>query len=356
MKFEFRRMMVVVLFALLMVIVAMNLYELDLYLKGLEPIKPPLLTEKEKVKIGLTLGTLKEDRWIKDSELLQAKAEEFDVDLLVLNANNDDNDQITQVRYLLKQDIDVLMIVPTDYRTAAEAVKLAKDQGIPVISYDRLVRNADVDLYISFDNFKVGELMARRIVSNPKNKNVLIINGAKSDYNTKLIKDGYDSIFESYAKSGVINIIEEHWATNWVKEHAFHYTEAAIKSGRTPDAVLAGNDSLADSVFEALSEYRLVGNVDVVGQDADLPACQRVAEGTQVMTVYKPIDQLVTTAIEFAIKLARGEEIPTTQTISDGTFSVDCFFLEPVEVNRFNMDETIIEDGFHLKNEVYRLP
>lgn len=356
MKLEIRRMLIFILSAMLILIVVMNLYELDLYLKGARSSVTPPLVPSQKVKIGLTLGTLKEDRWIKDSELLQAKASEYDVELVVLNANNDDNDQITQVRYLLKQNIDVLMIVPTDYNVAAEAVRLAKDQGIPVISYDRLVRDADVDLYVSFDNFKVGELMARRIVSNPKNKNILIVNGAKSDYNTKLIKDGYDSIFESYAKNGVINIIEEHWATNWVKEHAFHYTEAAIKSGRTPDAVLAGNDSLADSVFEVLSEYRLIGKVDVVGQDADLLACQRVVEGTQVMTVYKPIDQLVTTAIESAIKLARREKLVTSQTISDGTYTVDCFLLDPIEVNRYNIDETVIQDGFHLKKEVYRTP
>ena len=120
------------------------------------------IEEREKIKIGFSLGTLKEERWIKDRDILIAKARELGADIIVQNANNDDQDQMKQVRYLLEQNIDVLIIVPNDLNKAAHAVELAKRQGIPVISYDRLVLNSNVDLYVTFDNVKVGELMAKR--------------------------------------------------------------------------------------------------------------------------------------------------------------------------------------------------
>ena len=112
-----------------------------------------------KIKIGFSLGTLKEERWIRDRDILMAKAKEMGAELIVQNANNDDKDQLKQVKYLLEQKIDVLILVPNDNIKSAKAVELAKEQGVPVISYDRLVLNADIDLYVSFDNFKVGELM-----------------------------------------------------------------------------------------------------------------------------------------------------------------------------------------------------
>lgn len=310
--------------------------------------------EKDVIRIGLSLGTLKEDRWIKDSELLQAKAEEYGVEVIVLNANNDDQDQLNQVEYLIEQDIDVLLIVPNDYNKATEAVKMAKSKSIPVISYDRLVLNANVDLYISFDNFKVGELLAQKVVDTPGVQNVLIINGAKTDYNTHMIKEGYDKVLDPLFKSGELTLLSENWTNNWIKEFAFNYTETAIRSGTQIDAILAANDSLAEAVVEALSEYRLSGEVTVVGQDADLTACQRIVEGTQAMTIYKPIEQLVDSALQMAIKLANKEPLGIENTINDGQYDVDYLVLDPIPVDINNIDETIIQDGFHLREEIYR--
>ena len=352
-KLDTKKIIIGALIITLSALVIMIAYEANIYLKANEKNDSILKAENKLTKIGLTLGTLKEDRWIKDSGLLRAKAAEYGVDLIVLNANNNDNDQIEQVKYLLKQEIDVLMIVPTDYKAAAEAVSLAKAKGVPVISYDRLVQNANVDLYISFDNFKVGQIMAQTVVDEQV-QDLLIINGAKSDNNTNMIKQGYDSILKPYIESGEINLIEEYWATNWLKEEAFRYTEETLKSDVKPDAIISGNDSLAEAAFEALSEYRLSGEVILVGQDADLTACQRIVEGTQLMTVYKPIDDLVTIAIEMAIKLANGEKIETKATMNDGIYDIKCLFLEPVAVDKSNIDETIIKDGFHLKSDVYR--
>lgn len=307
-----------------------------------------------KIKIGFSLGTLKEERWIRDRDILMAKARQMGADIIVQNANNDDHDQLNQVKYLLEQKIDVLIIVPNDYNKSAIAVDMAKKQGVPVISYDRLVLNSNVDLYITFDNVKVGELMAKGITKNMESGNLLIINGAKNDNNTKMIKEGYDKVLNPYIESGKINIIEEEWAPNWLKEYAFNVVDKALQKKVKINGIIAGNDSLAEGVIEALSEHRLTGKVAVIGQDADLWACQRIVGDTQLMTIYKPIEKLAESAIEMAIKLAKKEPLNVSEQISDGKYNVPYHVLEPIAVDKSNIDDTVIRDGFHLKEEVYR--
>jgi D-xylose transport system substrate-binding protein len=307
-----------------------------------------------KIKIGFSLGTLKEDRWIKDRDILMAKARELGADIIVQNANNDDQDQLEQVKYLLEQQIDVLIIVPNDLNKAATAVEMAKKQGVPVISYDRLVMNSNVDLYITFDNVKVGELMARSISKTMKTGNLLIINGAKTDNNTKMIKQGYDKILQPLVDDGKINIIGEEWAANWLKEYAFKVVDDALQKKVKIDAVIAGNDSLAEGVVEALSEHRMTGDIIVIGQDADLTACQRIVEGTQLMTIYKPIEKLAEATIAMAIKLVKNVPLNVNETIYNGRYDVKYYVLDPIAVYKENIDETIIRDGFHIKEEIYR--
>lgn len=312
------------------------------------------IKEKKKIKIGFSLGTLKEERWIRDRDILMAKAQELGAEVIVQNANNDDQDQLKQVKYLLEQEIDVLIIVPNDYYKAASAVETAKKQGVPVISYDRLILNTNVDLYISFDNVKIGELMASALLDTMKSGNLLIINGAKNDNNTKMIKEGYDKKLQPYISSGKINIITEENAPNWLKEYAFNIVDSALQNKMEIDGVIAGNDSLAEGVIEALSEHRLTQKVVVIGQDADLGACQRIIEGTQLMTIYKPIEKLAENSIEMAIKLVNNEAIDTGKQIFNGRYNIPYYILEPIAVYKKNIDNTVIRDGFHLKDEVYR--
>ena len=116
---------------------------------------------------------------------------------------------------------------------------------------------------------------------------------------------------------------------------------------------MCGNDALAGVVIRALSEMRLAGKIVVVGQDADLDACQRIVEGTQEMTVYKPVENLAKKAAEYAVSLAKGEEIKTATRYNDGTYDVPFIKLEPIAVYKDNMEETIIDGGYHLKEDVY---
>ncbi|RKL61950.1 D-xylose transporter subunit XylF [Thermoanaerobacteraceae bacterium SP2] len=310
--------------------------------------------EKSKIRIGISLGTLKEERWLKDRDILMAKLKELGADVFVQNANNDDEDQLKQVKYLLDRRIDVLILVPNDMEKAATAVQMAQKNGVRVISYDRLVTRSNVDLYISFDNVEVGKLMARSLMEKVPEGNYLIVNGAKTDNNTSMIKKGYENVLGDRVKDGRIKIIAEEWASNWMAEYAFKVTDEILQSGKRIDAVLAGNDSLAGGVIEALSEHRMAGKIPVVGQDADIAGCQRIMEGTQLMTVYKPLDKLAEKTAQMAIKLARDEKPDVKQTIYDGKFYVPYYVLEPVAVNKSNIDETVIKDGFHSARDVYR--
>lgn len=351
---QIKNSIIIVLSAVLFVIVSFIIIDLNSPRKSTYQSEQEISTGKRKIKIGFSLGTLKEERWIRDRDILMSKARELGAEIIVQNANNDDQDQLKQVDYLLEQGIDVLLIVPNDYNKAAAAVEMAKKEGVPVISYDRLVLNAEVDLYITFDNVKVGELMARNLLNTMETGNLLIVNGAANDNNTKMIKEGYDKVLNPSVSNGNIKIIAEEWAPNWLKEYAFNVVDTELQKNVRIDAIIAGNDSLAEGVIEALSEHRLTGKVKVIGQDADLGGCQRIVEGTQLMTIYKPIDKLAEATIEMAVKLVNKEQINVNSTIYNGEHNVPYYVLEPITVTKDNIDSTVIRDGFHLKNDVYR--
>ncbi len=339
------------LFLLVLVVKTAQLSGISSY----ERIEPVQVNDREnEILIGFSLGTLKEERWLRDRDIVMAKVKELGAEIMVLNANNNDRDQLEQVKYLLGQNIDVLILVPNDRHKASAAVDLAKKQGVRVIAYDRLVLDSKIDLYISFDNQRVGELMAEAVLESVPSGEILIINGATSDNNTAQIKEGYDRVLHQYIESGEIRIIGEEWSPNWMKEYAFAVTDQLLQQEAQIDAIICGNDSLADGAIGALSQHRLGGEVIVVGQDADLTACQRVMEGTQLMTVYKPIEKLAEAAAVMAVQMAREEPImPVEREIFNGYGMIPFYVLEPVAVHKSNMEDTIIKDGFHRADDVY---
>ena len=306
-----------------------------------------------KIKIGFSMSTLREERWQRDRDIFVARAKELGADVIVQNANNDSDEQQRQVKYLLDQGIDILVIVPQDASKATAEVQQAKKQGIKVISYDRLVLNADADLYISFDNVRVGELMAESLTQQVPKGNYVIINGANTDNNCFMFNKGYMNVLKSYVDRGDIKIISEVWAKDWMHEDAFNCIETTLQTGQTIDAVIAANDSLAAAAIEALSEKRLAGKVPVVGHDADLSGCQRVAEGTQLMTVYKPIHQIAKRAAEIAIEMAMGEKVEVNRTLNDGKYNVPYYMIQPIAVTRDNLKDTVIKDSFHRLEDIY---
>jgi D-xylose transport system substrate-binding protein len=316
--------------------------------------KPSFSSEKkDMITIGFSMATLREERWQRDMDILVAKAKSKGADVIVQNANNSIDDQITQVKYLLEQNIDILIIVPQDAEKSAQAVELAKKKGIKVICYDRLIKNANADFYVSFDNTKVGEYMASLMVSKIPKGNYIIINGAQTDYNSFMYNKGFKNIVDKYINDGTIKIVDEIWADDWKPEDSFKCVEKALQSGEKVDAILAANDSLAGAAIEALSEQRMAGTVLVAGHDADISGCQRVAEGTQMMTIYKPIDQLAEKAIDVALGLLKDGFYPCNSFISDGENDIPFERVDPIVVTKENLVDTVINSGFHRLEDVF---
>ena len=308
--------------------------------------------------IGLSMDTLKEERWIADRDLFMAQAEALGASVEVRSANSDDTRQLRDVESLITAGVDALVIIPHNGAAMARAVEMAHAEGIPVLSYDRLITDAETDLYITFDNVKVGELQARfladRIPAGDKMRLVRIY-GAKTDNNAKLFKQGQDNILQPLIEAGKVEVVFEDWAEDWKPENAKKITNAAItKAGQNIDAILASNDGTAGGAVQALIEEGLAGKVIVTGQDADLAACQRIVAGTQTMTVYKPLTQLARRAAELAVKLAKRQPLIAQAGTDNGKVEVPSVLLDIVAVTRDNLRETVIKDGFRQEADVYR--
>lgn len=307
--------------------------------------------------IGLSMDTLKEERWIGDRDLFVAKARELGAEVLVESANSDDTRQLRDVESLITRGVDALVIIPHNGAAMARAVEMAHAEGIPVLSYDRLITGADTDLYITFDNVKVGELQAQFIADRlpPQGKLRLIrIYGAKTDNNAVLFKQGQDNILNPLIQSGRIEVVFEDWAEDWKPENAKKITNAAItKAGQGIDAILASNDGTAGGAIQALIEEGLAGKVIVTGQDADLAGCQRIVAGTQTMTVYKPLSILAKQAADLAVKLASRRPIFAKEESDNGKVKVPSVFLPIYSVTKENLRETVVKDGFRSEKDVY---
>jgi D-xylose transport system substrate-binding protein len=309
-----------------------------------------------KLVIGLSLDTLKEARWQRDRDEFVARAKALGAEVLVQSANSDDARQLSDVEALVSRGVSALVIVPHDGLAMAKAVAVAHRAGIPVLAYDRLIRNADVDLYVSFDNVRVGELQAKYLVGHlpPGPKRIVRIYGSRSDNNAALFKEGQDKIIAPLARSGMVTIVHEDWADDWKPEAAKKIVNAAIT--RHPDGidgVLASNDGTASGAIQALIEEGLGGKVVVTGQDADLVACQHIARGTQHMTIYKPIKQLATRAAEAAVRLGRRQVVVAKETVNNGAADVPAVLVDVVTVTKENLEETVVRDGFQKHDDVF---
>jgi D-xylose transport system substrate-binding protein len=310
------------------------------------------------IVIGLSLDTLKEARWQADRDMFVKRAGELGAKVRVLAANSDDTVQIGDVEKLITNKVDVLVIVPHDGTAMAKGVKMAHDAGIPVIAYDRIIRDSDLDLYVSFDNERVGELQAQFMLDHlptPGKGRIVRIYGAKTDNNAALFKRGQDRVLEPLIKSGDIEVLHEDWAEDWKPENAKRIVNAAITAnGARIDAVLASNDGTAGGAIQALSEEGLAGKVLVTGQDAETVALQRIAVGTQAMTIYKPLKTLARGAAELAVQMASRRVVVAKQTVDNGHGPVPSALYDVVTVTRDNMLETVVRDGQATYDDVYR--
>jgi D-xylose transport system substrate-binding protein len=308
------------------------------------------------VVIGFSMDTLKEERWQRDRDLFVKRAEALGARVLVQAANSDDALQNAQAENLLTQGVQVLVVVPHNAKTTATIVESAHKMGVPVIAYDRLIRDSDLDYYISFDAQRVGELQAEYAVKHVPKGNYVMIGGAPTDNNAVLVREGQMKVVKPGMDKGEIKVVADQWAKDWQPVEALKIMENALtRNNNKVDAVVVSNDGTAGGAIQALGEQKLSGKVLVTGQDADLAACQRIVAGTQTMTIYKPIDALASKAAEIAVKLAKKEAVADpTRPINNGRKDVPSILLEPIQVDKANLDATVIADGYHKREDVYK--
>lgn len=310
----------------------------------------------KKVKIGFSMDTVKEERWQRDREAFEAHCKQMNVECVVTVANNSAERQANDVDNLLTQGVDVLVIAPHDATQAASMVDKAKAKGIPVISYDRLINSDKIDAYISHQVPVIGRKIAEYALAKVPKGNYVMVYGASTDNNAVIMRKEQEAVLKSAIDSGAIKVVADQYTTDWKPEEALKTVENALtQNADNIQAVVASNDGMAGGAIAALEKKGLAGKVIVTGQDAEKAALQRIAQGTQSMTVYKRIIDLANAAVEAAIKLGRKEPLTNAQPFKNEKLGKDVpsILLEVVVVDKDNLMTTVIKDGWAKYEDVY---
>jgi D-xylose transport system substrate-binding protein len=298
-------------------------------------------------KIGFSIDDLRVERWTRDRDFFTQAAEQLGAKVYVQSADASEQRQMAQIENLISRGVDVLVIVPYNATVLNNTIREAKKAKIKVISYDRLILNADVDAYISFDNKAVGEMQAQSLVQVKPKGNYYLLGGAPTDNNAKILREGQLKVLQPLVDKGDIKIVGKQWVKDWSPAEAMSIVENALTANANKiDAVVASNDGTAGGAVQALAAQKLVGKVAVSGQDADLAAVRRVIAGTQTMTVYKPLKQIASGAAKLAVQLVRGEKPAYNAQLDNGFKKVDSVLLKPVLLNKANVD-LVVKDGFY---------
>src|SRR5437016_12077050 len=299
------------------------------------------------VKIGFLMDSLKVERWQTDLDRFQKRAAELGANVVVETAEGNDELQLRQARKLLDSGVKALVLWPHDADKDDRIVSAAKVKQVPLLCYERLVRDADVTFFIGVDASAVGYLQAYCLTRRAPKGNYVLIGGSPSDINAKILHEAQMAVLKPMVDRGDIKIVSDTWTKDWDPSEAYAHMSAAIESTKgNIVAVVASNDGTAGGAIQALEEHKLAGKVFVSGQDADLAAIIRILDGTETMTVYKPLGSQAKQAAEAAVAWAKGETFKTTTDISIGNKTIPAILLSPVAVTKDNVKQTVIKDGF----------
>ena len=319
-------------------------------------------TNSGEFTIGVSFATLQEERYKREVETMEQWLKENypNAKFVFQGADYDANKQYTQCETLITQGVDMLIVNCQDIEIGASIVNMAKAAGVLVCGYDYELMNCEVDVFVTQSLVVAGELMAQWTMDHldftqDKVYKVYMMEGDATARNAALCKQGKMNILQSYIDEGKIEIVGEQWCDNWSSESGLANMENALTAlNNEVDAVIASNDGIATGVCQALDAQGLSGRVIVTGQDGELAACQRIVEGTQSMTVYKPGLKMATTAIETAVNYLLGNEIEYDSYMDNGKIKVPTVLPPIYAVDVTNMDETVIADGWQAKEEVYK--
>lgn len=312
--------------------------------------------KEKRMKIGFAMDTLKEERWQRDKDAFEARCKELNVDCVVTVADNKADKQANDVDNLLTQKVEALVIAPHDATQAASMVEKAKAQGVPVISYDRLINSDKIDAYISHQVPVIGRKIAEYALEKQPKGNYVMVYGASTDNNAVIMKKEQLAVLQPAIDKKEITIVADNFMTDWRPDEALKMAENALtQNNDNIQAFVVSNDGMAGGVVSALEKKGLAGKILVTGQDAQLDALQRIAEGKQSMTVYKPIAPLANAAVDAAIKLAKKEKLETKPFMNDALKKeVPAILLEVTTVDKANLMDTVVKDGWAKYEDIFK--
>jgi D-xylose transport system substrate-binding protein len=309
----------------------------------------PAFASKDKPLIGFSIDDLRVERWARDRDYFIAAAKELGAEVSVQSADGDAAKQVAQIENLISKKVDAIVVVPKDGPTLFNVLKDAKKAGIKVISYDRVVMSPSVDLWVTFDNERVGQMQGEALMKALPKGSVYVLKGDPGDNNAKMFNAGAMKAMDPYIKKGDIKILGEQSVKDWLPANALTIAENVLTQHQNKiDGFLAPNDGTAGGVVQALAGQKLAGKVPVTGQDAELAACKRILAGTQTMTVYKSLRKLANESAKMTVALVKGEKLPNPTTKVEG---VDTMQLDPVVITKANMD-LLVKDQFYTKEQL----
>jgi D-xylose transport system substrate-binding protein len=281
---------------------------------------------------------------------------EIGLDFTLSVADNDPAKQALQCDSLIAQGAKVLVVAPQDCKAASVIVEKAHKAGVKVIAYDRMILDADVDLYVSFDNVKVGEQQGEYLTKLAPRGTYVILSGSPDDNNAKLFRQGAMKYLQPLIDKKAITVAVDQWIKDWRPDEAEKVMAAALAAKKNKiDAVLAPNDGIAGGCISALSAQHLAGKVPVTGQDAELAAARRIVQGWQSMTVYKNTRKLGAVAIQAALAMATGQPVAMINgKVNNGKIDVPAILCDPVAVDKSNLDSALIISEYLTREDVYR--
>ncbi len=311
---------------------------------------------QHKKLIGFLMDDFNSSRWKHDSSIFVQKVRAAGYEVAVRICDSDTSVQYAQALELINAGADVLVIVPANSISAGSIVSVANGRKIPVIAYDRLILNCNLDYYISFDGEKVGELQAEYILKKINySGSIMIMNGPEYDINSLLFKKGQMNILKPFVDKGSVKIVYNKYLSEWTSMEAYMEANDFLSSykGRL-DGVIAANDGLAQGIIEALSIYREAEAIPVTGQDATLSAYHNILDDLQGMTVYKPIDSLAIQAADLACMLASQKKPRNDYSTAYNAYkNVPFIKLEPIAVTKENIQSVFIKSNY-LSDEYLR--
>ncbi len=303
---------------------------------------------QDDLTVGVSWSNFQEERWKTDEAAIQAALDEAGAAYLSADAQSSSAKQLSDVESLIAQGVDALIILAQDTQAIIPAVQRAADEGIPVIAYDRLIEDPRA-FYLTFDNVEVGRMQARAVLEEAPEGNYVMIKGSPTDPNADFLRGGQQEVLQEAIDAGRINIVGEAYTDGWVPANAQRNMEQILTANDNQvDAVVASNDGTAGGAVAALAAQGMDG-IPVSGQDADHAALNRIAQGTQTVSVWKDSRDLGREGGEIAVALAQGTQMSeiegAEQWTSPGGTELWAKFLEPVPITQDNLD-VVVDAGW----------